>query len=229
MPQAMKIPDAKAAVDKEWKKLETIPAWQLDKVKCKKEVIKEAQKNNNKVHLASLIDLCHLKNAELEPQFEKYKDRVVLRWDIVQDDSRAHAVFTEQGSSASQMTAAKVMDVISRLSDCDGQAADATYANTQVKMEDAPKDAKNSEVRMSWRIWIRFPKHKWPKSWDNSMEDPVVPLEINLHGHPLAGLLWERKFEKALMKLGWGKSAKLGMIICSQKPKVLLISLCGRH
>ena len=26
MPQAMKIPDAKAAVDKEWKKLETIPA-----------------------------------------------------------------------------------------------------------------------------------------------------------------------------------------------------------
>ena len=26
MPQAMKIPDAKAAVEKEWKKLETIPA-----------------------------------------------------------------------------------------------------------------------------------------------------------------------------------------------------------
>ena len=31
MLQATKIPDAKAAVDKEWKKLETIPAWQLDK------------------------------------------------------------------------------------------------------------------------------------------------------------------------------------------------------
>ena len=30
MPQAMIIPDAKAAVDKEWKKFETIPAWQLD-------------------------------------------------------------------------------------------------------------------------------------------------------------------------------------------------------
>ena len=37
MPQAMKIPDAKAAVEKEWKKLETIPAWQLEKVKSKKE------------------------------------------------------------------------------------------------------------------------------------------------------------------------------------------------
>ena len=29
MPRAMKIPNSKAAVDKEWKKLETIPAWQL--------------------------------------------------------------------------------------------------------------------------------------------------------------------------------------------------------
>ena len=30
MPQAIKIPHAKAAVDKEWKKLETIPAWKLE-------------------------------------------------------------------------------------------------------------------------------------------------------------------------------------------------------
>ena len=68
----MKIPDAKAAVDKQWKKLETIPAWQLKKVKSKKDVIQEAQNNNNKVHFASLMDSCHLKNAELDPQFQKY-------------------------------------------------------------------------------------------------------------------------------------------------------------
>ena len=33
-------------------------------------------------------------------------------------------------------------------------------------------------------------------------EDPVVPLERNLYGHPLAGLLWERQFEKILLKYG---------------------------
>ena len=33
MPQATKIPHAKAAVDKEWRKLEATPAWQLGKVK----------------------------------------------------------------------------------------------------------------------------------------------------------------------------------------------------
>ena len=37
MPQAMKIPAAKAAVDKEWEKLEKISAWNLTKVKSKKE------------------------------------------------------------------------------------------------------------------------------------------------------------------------------------------------
>ena len=53
-------------------------------------------------------------------------------------------------------------------------------------------------------IWIRLPRHKWPKSW-SSMEDPVVPLERNLYGHPLAGLLWERQFEKVLLKHGLEK------------------------
>ena len=37
------------------------------------------------------------------------------------------------------------------------------------------------------------------------MEDPVVPLERNLYCHPLAGLLWERQFEKILLEHGWEK------------------------
>ena len=56
------------------------------------------------------------------------KSRVVLRGVSVEDDSGAYAVFTEQSSSASQMTAAKVLDVIARLLDCDGQEADAVSA-----------------------------------------------------------------------------------------------------
>ena len=90
------------------------------------------------------MDICHLKNAEWEAKLQKYKGRVVLRGDIVKDDSGPYAVFTEQGSSASQMTAAKIMDIISKL--------------------------------------------PWPKSW-SSMEDPIVPLERNLYGYPLAGTI----------------------------------------
>ena len=49
MPQAMKIPAAKAAVDKEWEKLEKISAWNL-KVKSKKQVIDEARTSGATVH-----------------------------------------------------------------------------------------------------------------------------------------------------------------------------------
>ena len=149
MPQAMNIHAAKAAVDKEWEKLEKISAWNLTKVRSKKEVIDEARTKGAKVHFASLLDICHLKNAELEAKHQKYKGRIVLRGDIVKDDSGSYAVFPEQGSSAYQMTAAKIMDIISRLPGCDGQAADAVSAYTQVKMEDAHKLCKNSQIGMS--------------------------------------------------------------------------------
>ena len=92
------------------------------------------------------------------------------------------------------------MNIISRLP---GQAADAVSANTQVKMEDAPKLLK-IPISECPDVWTRLPRHKWPKSW-SSIEDPVVPLERNLYGHPLAGLLWERQFENILVKHGWEK------------------------
>ena len=134
MPQAMKIPAAKAAVDKEWEKSEKISAWKLTKVRSKSEKMDEARTSDAKVHFA-----CHLKNAELEVKHQKCKGRVVLRGDVAKDDSGSHAVCTEQGSSASQMTAAKIIDIISRLPGCNGQAPDAVSAKTQVKMEDAHK------------------------------------------------------------------------------------------
>ena len=43
VPQATKIPAAKAAEDKEWEKLEKISAWNLTKIRSKKEVIDEAR------------------------------------------------------------------------------------------------------------------------------------------------------------------------------------------
>ena len=73
MPQAMKIHAAQAAVDKEWEKLEKIPAWNLTKVRSKKEATEDARTKGAKVHFVSLMDICHLKNAESEAKHQKYK------------------------------------------------------------------------------------------------------------------------------------------------------------
>ena len=80
MPQAMKIPAAKAAVDKEWENLEKFSAWNLTKFKNKKCVIDEARTAGATVHFQSLMDMCHLKNAELEAKHQKYKRLCGTPW-----------------------------------------------------------------------------------------------------------------------------------------------------
>ena len=57
------------------------------------------------------------------------------------------------------------------------------------------------------------------------MEDPVVPLERNLYGHPLAGLLWERQFEKVLVGNGWGRVPNWECLFVNRE-KGLFLSMC---
>ena len=99
------------------------------------------------------------------------------------------------------------MDIISRLPGCAGQAADAVSAYTQVKMEDAPK-------------LLKIPKSECQDIW---MEDPVVPLERNLYGHPLAGLLWEKQLEEILLKYGWEKVSNWECLLVHREKKIILM------
>ena len=93
MPQAMKVPDAEAAVDKEWKKLETTPAWQLDEVKRKKEeVILEAQRDKKKVHFDG-----HMSSQEcgVGIKITEVQRQSRTPGDIVKRRLWTHAVFFE--------------------------------------------------------------------------------------------------------------------------------------
>ena len=84
--EAMEIPQAKAAADKEWDELVSkIPAWDVKKVRSKSEVICQAKKDKKPVHVANLMDFCHVKNAELAKHLQNYIGRVVLWEDNVKD------------------------------------------------------------------------------------------------------------------------------------------------
>ena len=73
LPQAIKIPAAKAAVDKECENVEKISAWNLTKVRSKKDVINKARTKGAKVHFASLMDICHLKMLNWRPSTKSTK------------------------------------------------------------------------------------------------------------------------------------------------------------
>ena len=149
MPQALKIPAAKAAVVKELEKLEKIWAWNLTKVRSKKE-------------------------------------------------------FTEQGSSASQMTAAKIMGVISRLPGCDARAADAVSPCTQVENGRCSQFIENSKNRSVQTFG--FVNH----DTNGQNHGPVWKTQLFLLNETCTVILWqdycwERQFEKILLKHGWEK------------------------
>ena len=83
--------------------LTTLPAGQESRVKRKQEVIEEAQKESKTLHVETLMDLCNLKNLNWTDGFPKYEGRVVLRGDVVKDDSDSYALFTESECKPNQM------------------------------------------------------------------------------------------------------------------------------
>jgi hypothetical protein len=115
MKKALTIPDAKKAVNKEWKKLEELPAWDLTTVQPRAKVSAKAKREGKKIHFGSLMDMCHQKHSEQAESMRRYKGRVVFRGDQVKDEDGFYAVFSEQGTSASNMAAAKFLDAIARL------------------------------------------------------------------------------------------------------------------
>ena len=94
--------------------------------------------------------------------------------------------------------------MISRLPRCSGQVSDAVSAFTQFEMKDTP-DFLHLSREDCPKIWIRLPTARRPQHRD-SIDDPVVPLERNLHGH---GLLCERKVEKLLLEEEWKRVPRL--------------------
>ena len=195
-----------------------ITSLKLGNVSSKKEGILEAQRDKKKVHFASLMDICHLTKAELEPKEQKYQGRVVLRGDIVKDDSEAYAVFTEQGSSASHF-----MDVIARLP---GLWWTSSWRRISIHWG---KDGRCSRLlRISKSecpdVWIRFSatwmtqvmgKHWW-SSGSSRTKFVCTPTRRIVVG---------KTVRRNSVGTWMGVSTELRM--CSSKTRIILVRKCG--
>ena len=80
MPQAMIILDARAAVDNEWKKLETIPAWILKKVKGKKGLF--SKRTDKQIHFATYPTLKGERHV-------KERSRSAFQWRFTDGETKA--------------------------------------------------------------------------------------------------------------------------------------------
>ena len=227
MLQAMKIHAAKAAVDQEWEKLEKIPAWDLTKVRSKKEVVVEARTSGAKVHFASLMDICHLKNAELEAKHQKNKGRVVLRGDIVEDDSGSYVVFhrTRIISTTNDSSKSHGYHIqIARMRRTSSWCSICLYPGKNGRCS---KITENSQIGMSRHL-------------DSSTTTQIAQIMVQ-YGRPSLSLwneictviLWKDCYGKDnLRKSNWstfGRRFPIGNACSYAVKKVILICVCGWH
>ena len=205
-------------------KLEKFSAWNLTKVRNKSEVIEEARTSGVTVHSASLVDICHLKNAELETKHQKHKGRVVLRGDIVKDDSGSSAVFAEQGSSASQMTAARVTISYPDCQDAQDKQRTQYLLIPRLKWKMLQKLLKIPKSECP-DIWIRLPRHKMAKIMVQYERPSRAKSVWSSFGRTVMGkAIWENPIEIWL-----GEGFQLGMPIRTPWKRNILICVCGWH
>ena len=93
-----------------------------------------------------------------------------------------YVAFSDQGTSANQTASAKMVDAVAHMPGCIGEDADATSADTQMKIKDA---ARLLGKEVFPETWVSLPPSRRPAHWkDLGIVDPVVPLTLDLYGHP---------------------------------------------
>ena len=92
---------------------------------------KRALEENREAHFGRLFALCVEKHSELPISKRKYKGSVVFRGNQVKNAEGVAAVFAQLGTSASLMSASKLLDAVAMPPGCAGEQSDAVQAYTQ--------------------------------------------------------------------------------------------------
>ena len=185
-------PKAQEALDVEWQKLVKKTAWQYDTVAEWKDICDKAKKQNKKVHVGKVFEICVEKGSELPEgdKLRKFKGRTVFQGNNVKDENSDVALFSELGSSPATMEAGKAIDAYGSQPGYITEQNDGVQAYTQALMKGI-------------ETWVEIPPDRWPKEWKGKYIRPVCKLRIALYGHPDSGGLWELHCESMLIAVGF--------------------------
>ena len=164
--------------------------WDANSVREFDEVRREVDAAGRTAHFGRVFPLCVEKHSELPPEQRKYKGRVVFQGNRVQDQNANYAVFDELASSASLMSAGKMLDIIGCQDGFTVEQSDAQQAYTQSELGGV-------------ETWIMLPRDQWRPGWSGKFRVPVVRLRLALYGHPLSGAYWERHCTAKLKEAGF--------------------------
>jgi hypothetical protein len=186
-----KIPAAVEAVREEARKFERFKVWDLKEVREKSAVMAQARKEQKEVNFGFIFSICSRKHSE-DPSRAMWKGRLVFSGHRITDQVHAQTFFNDVSSAPVSMAACRAFVLAGMRKGYTTRVADVTAAYLQANM-DLPRDVVT---------WAELPAELVPPEWAH-MKTPVVPLRKAVYGHPMSGLLWERRLEKVLFAQGW--------------------------
>ena len=212
------------ALDNAWIKLIKREVWGLDPsegdVREYDDVRREVVKKDKQVHFGRTFGFVVIKHSELEKEHWVPKGRIVFIGSRVADQSGFAALFSEQGSSSSHLTAANLLDAIGHMPGMSVENGDATGAYTQSPME--------GDLHVETWITIEpdviqrlVAKEFLSKEW-LKMKRPVAKLYKALEGHPKSGWYWERHCHGKIRQVGFEKIPGWENLFVCRKWQVLI-------
>ena len=133
---------------------------------------------------------------------------VVSRGDALKEDSGSHAPFTEQGSCASHRCQSLTCNfATARMRRCTQRCCCSIHSG---KYGRCSKIVRLLEGQCPV-IWIRIPRSRSPKSWDNMTGIITKKLVRTSIGRIMVRTILRRRSGRGRM----GESARMGMLICA--------------
>ena len=226
MPQAMKILDAKAAADKEWKKLETMLAWDLENQE-QKGGCSGSTKRQKESPLCYTDGLMSPQKCGVGTKITKIPRQSGAPWRHCKRRLWSLRIlhWTRLVCPDDCCKSSGCYCKISRLRRTSSRRSICIHLG---KIGRCSQIAQSSEIRVS-RCLDTSSTTQNGRNHGQAWKILCVPLERNLYGHPSAGLPWEKQFEEALLELGWEKNSELGMSVRSSETRLICVRKCGWH
>ena len=169
-----------------------------DESQKQKKSYKKAQKKWRAVHLLTLMDVCQLKDSELRQPFKKFlRSCATPRWCCARRFWLLRNIHR-----------ARFFSISNDCREISGRDRQTTWMRWTSERRSirlhAGKNGGCSQIAQNSKsecLLFRYVCHSAVDKNGKRPAEPVVPLERNLCGHPLAELSWEWQFEKVFCRM----------------------------
>ena len=189
--EVARTPKAREALDLEWNKLRTKGVWDEELVRELHNIVQEARRKGEKVHLGRIFEACYEKGSELpenDPR-RKFKGRTVLPGQQCPGREFLHCSLSSAHASPQWRLPRYWMPSV---------ANQGMGKNKQMLFKHMSK-----QPLMVSQHGLNYLVTGGLKDWEEKCWKPMVPMVLALYGRPDSGGIWEQHLNASLAKKRW--------------------------